>query len=176
MGHPKRCLENYKTQITNVLSVEQEITVKVRRCPDTPKGVEVDEHGCPKVKETVKKIFEKALQGIQFESGKDVIKTTSYPVLNEIVQAMEENPYYMLEINGHTDNVGKPESNQLLSEKRANAVKKYLENKGISENRITARGFGDTKPVVPNTTAANKAQNRRVEFIVKFEQEVPVEP
>ena len=129
----------------------------------------------PEVKPSVTKIFEKALQGIQFESSKDVIKPVSFPVLDQIVQVMKENPDYLLEIGGHSDNSGNPESNLLLSQQRANSVKNYLVNKGVSENRITAKGFGDTRPLVPNTTAANKAKNRRVEFVVKFKQEVPAE-
>ena len=142
-------------------------------CPTIP-GVP-ENNGCPETK-TVMKIFEKAMQGIQFESGKDVIKPTSFSILDQIVQAMKDNPYYMLKISGHTDNVGKPVSNQILSEKRANAVKAYLVKKGVSANRITAQGFGDTKPLAPNTTAANKALNRRVEFVVSFEQEVLEKP
>ena len=142
-------------------------------CPTIP-GVKSNK-GCPEVKASVKKIFEKALQGIQFETGKDVIKSVSFPILNDIVKIMNENPTYLLQINGHTDNVGNPESNQILSEKRANSVKNYLINKGVSETRLTSQGFGDTQPVAPNTTAANKAKNRRVEFVVKFEETVPAE-
>jgi len=145
------------------------------KCPNTPAGVQVDANGCPMIKASVKKIFEKALQGIQFETGKDVIKPVSFPILNDIVKIMNENPSYFLQINGHTDNVGNPESNLVLSEKRANAVKNYLVNKGVAENRLTAQGFGDTQPVVPNTTAANKAKNRRVEFVVRFEETVTEE-
>jgi outer membrane protein OmpA-like peptidoglycan-associated protein len=143
-------------------------------CPTVP-GVKSNK-GCPEVKASVKKIFEKALQGIQFESGKDVIKPVSFPILNQIVNVMKENPTYLLQINGHTDNVGKPEANQILSENRAAAVEKYLVNKGgVDEKRLTSQGFGDTQPVAPNDTAANKAKNRRVEFVVKFEEEVPAE-
>ena len=145
-------------------------------CPDTPLGVEVDEHGCPKVQETMLKLFEKAMQGIQFETGKAVIKTVSYPIINEIVTILEENPYYMLKIDGHTDNVGSAELNQKLSEKRAAAVKEYIVKKGISETRMIVQGFGLTKPMVPNDSAANRTLNRRVEFTIMFEQEVPVEP
>ena len=129
----------------------------------------------PEVKASVKKIFERALQGIQFEANKAVIKSESFPILNEIVQAMNENPSYNLIISGHTDTSGKPETNWVLSKDRANAVKFYLIGKGISESRLTAEGFGDTKPLVPNDTAENRAKNRRVEFVVKFEQEVPAD-
>jgi outer membrane protein OmpA-like peptidoglycan-associated protein len=127
-------------------------------------------NGCPELKQKDKEIFEKALHGIQFATGKDVITKNSYPILDAVVMIMKENPSYFLEINGHTDNVGKVASNQVLSEKRATAVKNYLIKKGIAEDRLSSQGFGDTKPLVPNTTAANKAKNRRVEFIVKYEK------
>ena len=118
----------------------------------------------------VKQIFEKALTGIEFETGKDVIKTSSNSILNEIANVMVENPDYILLINGHTDNVGVPESNLILSEKRANAVKYYLLNKGIPSGRMIAQGFGDSKPIADNATEAGRQANRRVEFVVKFEK------
>ncbi len=121
------------------------------------------------VSEAVKEIFEKALNGIQFESGKDVIKPESFFILDQVVGVMNENPAYQLIINGHTDNDGNPKMNQELSEKRAAAVKNYLYKKGIDEKRMTTAGYGDTKPIADNSTAAGKARNRRVEFIVKFE-------
>jgi outer membrane protein OmpA-like peptidoglycan-associated protein len=173
------------------------------KCPNTPVGISVDSdgcsqdsdgdgiadyldacpntvgikenNGCPEVKATVKQIFEKALQGIQFETGKDVIKAVSFPILNDIENIMNENPAYNLQINGHTDDSGTYEINQILSEKRANAVKDYLVSKGVEANRLTAQGFGESKPVVPNTSEANRTKNRRVEFVVKFETTVPSE-
>ncbi len=69
----------------------------------------------------------------------------------------------VIEIAGHTDNVGTAESNQKLSEDRATAVKKYLEKKGIAPERVTAKGYGDTKPIGDNSTAAGKQKNRRTE-------------
>jgi outer membrane protein OmpA-like peptidoglycan-associated protein len=137
------------------------------KCPAL-KGT-IENNGCPVVKETVKKVFEKALQGIQFESGKATIKRASFPVLDQITTIMNENPEYLLVINGHTDNVGNPGKNLILSEGRAKAVQDYLIKKGIASSRLTAKGYGDTQPVVENTTNANKAKNRRVELIVKFE-------
>lgn len=115
-------------------------------------------------------LFQKALQGIQFESGKDVIKKSSNTILNQIAKVLIDNPTYLIEVQGHTDNVGKPEMNQTLSEKRAIAVRNYLISKNVEEKRITSKGYGDTKPVAPNTTAAGRAKNRRVEFVVTFEE------
>jgi outer membrane protein OmpA-like peptidoglycan-associated protein len=138
------------------------------KCPKTP-GIP-ENYGCPALKEEEKRVFEQALRGINFETGKDIIRPESFAILNDVVKILAENPNYNLEINGHTDNVGKPASNQTLSEKRAAAVKQYLVNNGISENRLSSAGFGDTRPVAPNTSVANKALNRRVEFIVKFDE------
>jgi outer membrane protein OmpA-like peptidoglycan-associated protein len=138
------------------------------KCP-TVKGVP-ENNGCPVLKEAVKRVFEKALQGIQFEFGKDVIQTTSFPVLDQVITIMKENPEYLLTINGHTDNVGEPAFNRILSENRANSVQNYLIKGGVDSSRLTAKGYGDTQPVVENTTNVNRAKNRRVEFVVKFEK------
>ena len=73
---------------------------------------------------------------------------------------------YRIYIAGHTDNVGNAKANQQLSEDRANAVKKYLIDKGIAETRVKTEGFGDTRPVASNKTAEGRQKNRRVEFKV----------
>ncbi len=136
------------------------------RCPEVP-GIP-ENKGCPEVKEEVKKVFQKALNGIEFESGKTTIKKSSNAILNQIADIMKENPAYLLSIYGHTDNTGKADKNQLLSEERANAVKAYLESKGVEGSRMVAAGFGQDKPIESNNTAAGRAKNRRVEFIVNF--------
>ena len=82
---------------------------------------------------------------------------------------MLDNPTYQLTINGYTDNVGDDASNQVLSEKRAASVKKYLTNKGIAAERMTSNGFGETNPIADNKTTKGRAFNRRVEFLVAFE-------
>ncbi len=137
-------------------------------CPKIPGTVA--NKGCPEVKKEVRNLFQKALQGIQFETGKATIKKSSYALLNDIAKVMKENPTYMIEIQGHTDNTGSKKVNQELSEKRAEAVKTYLVGKGVNANRIKAVGYGDEKPVASNATAAGRNKNRRVEFIVSFEE------
>ncbi len=137
-------------------------------CPKTA-GLATN-NGCPEIKKEAKKLFQKALQGIQFESGKSTIKPASFTILKQIAEVLIANPTYLTEIQGHTDNVGNPASNLLLSEKRAAAVKLYLISKGVTESRMTSKGFGDTMPVISNKTTAGKAKNRRVEFIVTFEE------
>ena len=142
------------------------IADNVDKCPTIP-GVESN-MGCPEIAEETKEVFQKALKGIQFESGRDVIKTRSYGILNNVADIMNENPEYKLTIDGHTDAQGDDATNMLLSEKRAAAVKAYLIKKGIDAGRLTSRGFGETKPKDTNDTREGRANNRRVEFTVKF--------
>ena len=120
------------------------------------------------MKEEVKKVLAQALQGIQFETGKDIIRKSSYPILNNVVKVMSDNPSYKLSIEGHTDNSGKEDANQLLSDKRAKAVMKYLIDKKIDASRLRAKGFGSSMPVESNATEKGRAKNRRVEFKVEF--------
>ena len=81
---------------------------------------------------------------------------------------MTQNPSYKLTIAGHTDSVGSSESNSRLSQRRADAVKKYLTDKGIPSNRVVAIGYGEDRPVADNINAAGRRQNRRVELSVEF--------
>jgi outer membrane protein OmpA-like peptidoglycan-associated protein len=138
------------------------------KCP-TIKGLPAS-FGCPEINREVKILFKQALQGIQFENGKTEIKKTSFIILDKIWKVLLENPTYLIEIRGHTDNVGKPALNLVMSENRAIAVRDYLIGKGISSTRMTSHGFGDTLPIAANKTAAGKTKNRRVEFIATFEE------
>jgi len=137
------------------------------KCPTIP-GVKSN-NGCPEIKKEIRTLFLKALRGIQFESGKSVIRKTSNVILNRIAQVIIDNPSFLIEVRGHTDNTGNQASNLLLSQNRANAVRDYLIKRGVSEKKITSTGFGDQKPVAKNKTAAGRKLNRRVEFIVTFE-------
>ncbi len=138
------------------------------KCPKTAGLLKND--GCPEVKEEAKTLFKKALQGIQFESGKANIKPFSFPLLNQIANVLILNPTYLIEVQGHTDNVGGYDYNIGLSQSRAAAVRTYLIENGVTENRITSQGYGYNKPVASNKTSAGKAKNRRVEFVVTFEE------
>ena len=137
-------------------------------CP-TVKGVK-ENRGCPAVKKEVLKVFKQALHGIQFDSGKATIKPVSFGILNMVVDIMRNNPEYSLIIAGHTDSQGNDDFNMTLSDKRAAAVRQYLIDKGVSSDRLQSKGYGETKPVATNKTAAGRAQNRRVEFTVVFEK------
>jgi len=79
---------------------------------------------------------------------------------------LRDNPTARVQIAGHTDSDGSESSNQTLSERRAQSVYQYLVSKGIAGNRLTTVGHGESNPVVPNNSAANKARNRRIEFTV----------
>lgn len=136
-------------------------------CPSTtgsPKN-----NGCPIIPSAVQKIFEEALEGIAFESGKDIIKPSSFIVLDKVVEVMRENDDFLLKISGHTDNQGNDTQNLILSDNRAKATKEYLIDKGISISRLESIGYGETKPIADNATKEGRSRNRRVEFEVVFD-------
>jgi OmpA-OmpF porin, OOP family len=103
--------------------------------------------------------------GIRFDVNKATIKPESMGVINSIVQLMKDHPEIKLSVEGHTDSDGDDASNQILSEKRAQAVVAELTKMGVAPDRLTSKGWGETKPVGPNNTAEGKAANRRVEFV-----------
>jgi OmpA-OmpF porin, OOP family len=103
---------------------------------------------------------------IQFETGSAIIKSASYAVLDEILKSAVVAEGLKVGVYGHTDNVGKEDKNQKLSEDRAESVKSYLIGKGLLENRIESKGYGASQPVADNSTGAGKAQNRRVQIVL----------
>jgi outer membrane protein OmpA-like peptidoglycan-associated protein len=117
-------------------------------------------------------------QQIQFALDQAIILPESTPLLTEIADTLIRNPRIKrVEVQGHTDNSGTPEHNQTLSEQRAEAVRKWLTDHGVASDRLVAKGYGQTKPLVPNVTAANKAKNRRVQFLIlDQEPETPKGP
>jgi outer membrane protein OmpA-like peptidoglycan-associated protein len=104
------------------------------------------------------------LQDITFETGKADLKPDSNEELDRLVSLLEGNQTIKVEISAHTDDVGNDDSNLKLSEKRAKTVVDYLTGKGIKADRMTAKGYGETQPLVANDTDENKAKNRRVQF------------
>ena len=122
------------------------------KCPNTPKGVPVNEVGCW------------ILKGLNFDTAKWDIKPQYYPLLDDVVRILKSNPGMRLEIQGHTDNVGSARYNMKLSQKRAEAVRQYLIQRGIAPSRLKAVGYGMTRPVTSNATAEGRAKNRRVEL------------
>jgi outer membrane protein OmpA-like peptidoglycan-associated protein len=110
------------------------------------------------------------LKSIHFFSTKDVLTPESFPELNRLAGLMKENPNMVIEIYGHTESTKGYEKQQMtLSEKRVEAVTKFLNEKGISKDRVVGKAFGGTKPIADNSTEDGRKQNRRVEFkIIKM--------
>ena len=103
------------------------------------------------------------LRNVHFDTGKATLRPESFPALNDLVEVLRYKKQMVIEIAGHTDDVGDDAANQRLSQDRAEAVKKYLVSKGIAATRITARGYGESEPVAPNDSEAGRSQNRRTE-------------
>jgi outer membrane protein OmpA-like peptidoglycan-associated protein len=106
------------------------------------------------------------LDNCTFETGKAELKPEAYAVLDELVEYLKRKEDERIEVGGHTDNVGKAESNMVLSTNRANTVRAYLLMKGIAPERVTAQGYGMTVPVAENDTAEGRSLNRRTEVKV----------
>lgn len=122
------------------------------QCPGTPKGAKVNAVGCW------------TLENVLFDFDKSVIKSEAYPLLDDVVTILEKNPAMGVELQGHTDNIGTEAYNMGLSLRRADAVKAHLAGQGISESRMTTKGYGFSKPVALNGTDFGRSLNRRVEI------------
>ncbi len=107
-----------------------------------------------------------SFDNIYFASGSATLKPESFSILDSVAILLRDNPNARVQIAGHTDSDGSESFNQTLSENRAQSVYRYLVSKGITGNRLTTIGYGESMPVVPNNSAANKAKNRRIEFTV----------
>ncbi|MGV6860645.1 MAG: OmpA family protein [Putridiphycobacter sp.] len=105
-----------------------------------------------------------ALRNIFFDTGKSTLRPESNAELDRLVKLLKDVPSLKIELSGHTDNTGSASGNQKLSQDRAQAVVNYLVSKGISKGRLTAKGYGSSKPVASNNTAEGRQQNRRTEF------------
>lgn len=124
-------------------------------------------YGCPVIDTKIVDRINRAAQNVFFATGSSKLLAKSFPKLNDVVTILKENPTYNVTIDGHTDNTGKADKNQTLSESRAASVKAYLVSKGIDESRLTSAGYGQDKPIADNKTAAGRAKNRRVEMSVR---------
>jgi OOP family OmpA-OmpF porin len=158
------------------------------KCPDTRTGIKVDakgcpadsdgdgvldsddkcpgivgdpaNNGCPVIKKEAPKRLQFAARRINFDTKNALVKTTSYPMLDEVASILKEYPDYNLKMSGHTDGIEKDPV--ILSQSRVEAVKSYLLSKGVADSRIVSEGFGKTRPMVTNANIAGRAQNRRV--------------
>ncbi|WP_374399700.1 OmpA family protein [Flavobacterium sp.] len=131
------------------------------KCP-TVAGT-VANNGCPEVSDDAIKKLNAYAKTILFDTGKFSFQKQTFPVLEAITAILKEYPTAKFSIEGHTDNVGKADFNQKLSDGRANAVKQYLIDNGIDPFRLTSKGFGMDNPIDTNKTAKGRANNRRVE-------------
>lgn len=130
-------------------------------CPNTSAGTKVNARGCPVLFGTENSF---TLTGVTFETSSSVIRPSSFDRLDEVAEALKGNPEVRVEISGHTDNVGSEESNQRLSLARAQSVRQYFIEKGVTAERLEAVGFGESRPVTTNETPEGRAENRRVEM------------
>jgi outer membrane protein OmpA-like peptidoglycan-associated protein len=104
---------------------------------------------------------------VYFATGKSVIQPRSFPLLDQVAKVLREHPEIeRIRIEGHTDDRGKADANRSLSQARAEAVQKYLVDKGVEAARLEAKGFGPDRPVTSNKTEKGRAANRRVEFVI----------
>lgn len=129
------------------------------KCPNTRPGAVVDLDGCE-----VEAVIE--LQGVHFDFDKSTLKPEAKVILNEAAALLQKHERVVVEVAGHTDSIGSDQYNQGLSERRANAVRDYLIDKGIRASRLSAVGYGESRPVASNDTDAGRAENRRVELVI----------
>ncbi len=185
--------EEVEVEIVDRDSDGDGVVDRLDRCPNTPMGTEVDEFGCPIEEEVVvvppvdtdqdgiedardvcpgtpagANIDERGCwvlsQDYLFDFDKATIKPQYYSMLDDVVRIIRQNPDLRVEIQGHTDSIGSEAYNMDLSRRRANAVKTYLVNQGISSARLTTVGYGESRPVATNATKEGRAKNRRVEL------------
>ncbi len=120
-----------------------------------------------KIEVEIKQVVD--LENIRFESNKAILTKKSIETINHIALILEQHPALLIEIGGHTDSDGSDAYNLALSQKRVDSVKGKLIELGINANRLTAIGYGESKPLIDNNSQENKQLNRRVEFKVKGE-------
>lgn len=132
----------------------------VDACPDTPAGERVDEKGC-----TLAKIV--ALDGVNFDNDEDVLRPDSLAILEGVAATLKRYPEIKVEVAGHTDSRGTSAHNLDLSNRRATAVVNYLVEHGVSADRLSAKGYGETQPIANNYLEEGRVKNRRVELRIQ---------
>jgi OOP family OmpA-OmpF porin len=132
------------------------------KCPATKENTPVDKNGCK-----LPKII--SLQGVRFATGSDKLIGESTKILDSVAKTLIAYTRVKIEVAGHTDSQGSKEVNNALSLRRAQAVKTYLGKRGISLDILTAKGYGESKPIADNATAKGRAANRRVELNLDYD-------
>lgn len=137
-------------------------------CPSEPgvRSPDPAKNGCPEFIRRIKGSSKiEVLKEVQFAFDRADLRPEAYPILNEVVRLLRVNPdIELVSIEGHTDDFGTEQHNNELSEARARSVLNYLVQRGIAGGRLTSKGYGESKPIAPNTTDEGRAKNRRVEF------------
>ena len=126
-------------------------------CPASTVGIAVDENGCA--------VFNGVIDGVNFERGSDRLTETARSVLDDVVTTLADQPDALIAIGAHTDSNGNENDNMALSRNRAITVAKYLINRGVPKNLMSARAFGELVPIADNQSSEGRAQNRRVELV-----------
>jgi len=139
---------------------------RLDRCPGTPRGTRVDAYGCP---EKRKALFEEGkkslvLEGVNFITDSADLTPESRDILDRVAESLADWPEVKVEVGGHTDTIADAAYNKSLSQRRAESVRRYLMDKGISGKRLHAKGYGETRPVATNETPEGRMKNRRVEL------------
>ena len=139
------------------------------KCPNTPRGDKVDAQGCTIAPPKAPPLFEAEkrtliLEGVNFDSDKADIKPEAAAILDKVAASLRDWPEVRVEVGGHTDSTNTAAHNLDLSRRRAESVKNYLVAKGIDASRLSAKGYGEERPIVDNKTVEGRAKNRRVEL------------
>jgi len=129
------------------------------KCPDSRPGAVVDLNGCE-----VEAVID--LRGVYFDFDRATLKPEAIAILDEAAELLNHHTKVVVEVAGHTDSIGSEGYNQGLSERRANVVRDYLTGKGVNASRMTAVGYGESRPVASNDTDEGRAENRRTELVV----------
>lgn len=122
------------------------------KCPNTQKGLAVDENGCPRTLDLA----------LTFEFNSDKVDAASQAKVKEYSQFLKENPAYNVKLIGHTDSIGSAAANQVVSERRANAVREMIIADGVDASRLTAEGRGESEPIADNMYKPGRDKNRRI--------------
>jgi outer membrane protein OmpA-like peptidoglycan-associated protein len=164
--------------------IDETRLINIPRLDFDPKGLSFHSYHCRndnlyyvkniRIAEGGVKYYDRVLQegkiianGIRFDTGKATLKPESMGIINEITQLMKDHPELKFSVEGHTDSDGDDASNLVLSEERAKTVKNTFVELGISTDRLSTKGLGETAPMDTNDTPEGKANNRRVEFVKK---------
>lgn len=153
------------------IQIDNKVTIKTAKSAHNPPQSLSTQKPLPKKREEIQQEIKKLLktQKVHFLYARDILTKESQKLVDDIITLLKENSHISLEIAGHTDSDGTRKNNLALSQKRAESIKKYMVRHGISADRLEAKGYGESRPLVPNTSRKNKQINRRVEFTVKGE-------